>query len=138
MVLLFFSVFNFTTGRHDVSTISKRDFDDFNDDNTMDLITTSPAKFTLNRTGEYYFTCTFPTHCSKGQKLSIKVSGSSPAPTEAPSSPPEGSVPSSPSGSEPLLPSSTIAPPPEGSAMSVDATFSVIIMTTAMNLLFQF
>ncbi|KAJ7978938.1 Blue copper protein [Quillaja saponaria] len=34
---------------------------------------TSPAKFTLNQTGEYYFTCTYRTHCSNGQKLTIEV-----------------------------------------------------------------
>ncbi|MCI66378.1 blue copper protein, partial [Trifolium medium] len=62
-----------------------------------------------NKTGDFYFTCTFQGHCNNGQKLSVKVSASSPAPAQGPSpTPPSGTTPTPPS---PTPPSPT---PPSG------------------------
>ncbi|MCI82056.1 blue copper protein, partial [Trifolium medium] len=70
-----------------------------------------------NKTGDFYFTCTFQGHCNNGQKLSVKVSASSPAPAQGPS-PPSPTPPSStpPSGTTPTPPSPT--PPVNGDSPS--------------------
>ncbi|XP_027333608.1 cucumber peeling cupredoxin-like [Abrus precatorius] len=151
-------VFNFESGSHAVAEVTKANHDKCEVKNNIKVLNTGPAKITLDHTGEFYFTCTFSGHCSSGQKLSIKVSGTSfpvpapaPAPTpkpkrtpaEAPSAsaPASGSVPSSPSNegspSSPTQPGA-IAPPPQGSATPLSATFSLLLVTIAINFLSQF
>ncbi|WJX66025.1 hypothetical protein P8452_50621 [Trifolium repens] len=141
-------VFNFVTGAHTVAEISKANFDNCNINQNTQAITTSPARVTLNKTGDFYFTCTFQGHCTNGQKLSVKVSASSPAPAQGPSlpsptppspTPPSGTTPTppvngnSPSPSSPAQPGAT--PPSPGSATSLVATFSILI-AVVINLLF--
>ncbi|GAU21285.1 hypothetical protein TSUD_286950 [Trifolium subterraneum] len=142
-------VFNFATGAHTVAEISKANFDNCNVNQNTQAITTSPARVTLNKTGDFYFTCTIQGHCLSGQKLSVKVSASSPAPAQGPS-PPSATPPSSgttptppsptppvsgdtPSPSSPAQPGAT--PPSPGSATSLVATFS-IFFAVIINLLF--
>ncbi|CAJ1944576.1 unnamed protein product [Sphenostylis stenocarpa] len=90
-------VFKFRTGAHNVVTLSKKHFESCEVSEIMESFSTSPAIITLNRTGDFYFACTFPTHCSSGQKLSVHVTAggsSSLAPSEAPSpAPPHSRAP---------------------------------------------
>ncbi|XP_050888953.1 cucumber peeling cupredoxin isoform X1 [Lathyrus oleraceus] len=141
-------VFNFFAGAHTVAATNKADFDNCNvNQNTNDIITTSPARVTLNRTGDFYFICTVSSHCqSGGQKLTIKVPTSSsstppsstpPSPTPPSSTPPSPTPPSSgttptpptsggtPSPSSPTQPDAT--PPSPGSATAIVATFPALI-----------
>ncbi|GAU21284.1 hypothetical protein TSUD_286940 [Trifolium subterraneum] len=133
-------VFNFVTGAHTVAEISKANFDNCNVNQNTQAITTSPARVTLNKTGDFYFTCTFQGHCDNGQKLSVKVSASSPAPAQGPSPPSSGTTPTppsptppingdSPSPSSPTQPGAT--PPSPGSATSLVATLSIFIVVVA-------
>ncbi|XP_027339358.1 cucumber peeling cupredoxin-like [Abrus precatorius] len=128
-------VFRFTTGRHTVAELTKANFGSCNVNQNIQVFTTSPVRFTLNRTGEFYFACSIPGHCSSGQKLSVRVNGSSPAPRNAPP-PSSGTPPSSegsPTQSPPTEPGAT--PPSPGSATSLAATFS-LLFTVVINLLF--
>ncbi|VVA10773.1 PREDICTED: cucumber peeling [Prunus dulcis] len=116
-------VFEFTTGGHDVARLGKEAFDACNN---TDLLSPpenqGPAKYSLNQTGDYYFICAFPAHCSQGQKLSIKViatgpSAPAPAPhSEAPTTPtapaPNSEPPKTPSPSPSASPSSQAETPP--------------------------
>lgn len=122
------TVFNFFAGAHTVAATNKADFDNCNvNQNTNDIITTSPARVTLNRTGDFYFICTVSSHCqSGGQKLTIKV------PTSSSSTPPSsGTTPTpptsggTPSPSSPTQPGAT--PPSPGSATAIVATFPALI-----------
>ncbi|CAB4288642.1 unnamed protein product [Prunus armeniaca] len=81
-------VFEFTTGGHDVARLGKEAFDACNNTDLLSLPENQgPAKYSLNQTGDYYFICAFPGHCSQGQKLSIKVIATGPsAPAPAPHS----------------------------------------------------
>ncbi|XP_004507625.1 early nodulin-like protein 15 [Cicer arietinum] len=120
-------VFNFVAGAHTVAELNKANYDSCNLSQPIQVIGTSPAKITLNKTGEFYFSCSFQGHCSSGQKLSVKVISSSPAPanppspTNGPSPPPSGTTPSPPpSGTTPSPPPSgtTPSPPPSGTTPS--------------------
>lgn len=86
-------MFNFQTGTHDVAKVTKSEFDGCNGANTLSMLTNGPATVTLNETGQQYFICTFGTHCSLGQKVSINVIKASTSPVSAPkpsaSSPPK-------------------------------------------------
>lgn len=139
-------VFNFAGG-HTVAEVSKADFDNCNINQNGLVITTGPARVTLNRTGDFYFICTIQGHCSSGQKLSVKVSASTPSPpspTPPTSTPPTSTPPTSgttptpptnggtPSPSSPTGPDAT--PPSPGSATTLVATFPVLI-AVIMNLL---
>ncbi|XP_009612880.1 blue copper protein-like [Nicotiana tomentosiformis] len=110
-------VFNFVNGRHNVAMVSKAAYDSCNTTSTINTINTGPARITLTNSGENYYMCTFPSHCSLGQKLAIKVTGTSAAaPTPSIAATPSGStVPSAPSGDSPV----TSPPPPSGSAPSL-------------------
>jgi len=93
-------VFNFTNGHHDVAKVTKSVYDACNGASTLFTLTSGPATVALNETGEQYYICTFGSHCSLGQKLTINVvnrpsrSGSPPraspvpTPTQAPSTVP--------------------------------------------------
>lgn len=79
-----FLVFNFTDGEQDVAWVTKEAFKNCNSTDPISLKATSPANFTLNTTGEYYFISTKDRHCWLGQKLAINVTeypGPSPSPT---------------------------------------------------------
>ncbi|KAL3532313.1 hypothetical protein ACH5RR_005834 [Cinchona calisaya] len=114
-------VFNFTSGAHNVAVVtSKAAYDSCNTSATSTTITTSPARINLTNPGEHFYICTFPQHCSLGQKLAINVTGtaSTPSPTPSPATPPSSPTPapapSSP-GATPPSPSGSTTPAPSGS-----------------------
>ncbi|OIT26497.1 PREDICTED: blue copper protein-like [Nicotiana attenuata] len=110
-------VFNFVNGRHNVAMVNKAAYDSCNTTSPINTISTGPARITLTNSGENYYMCTFPSHCSLGQKLAINVtSTSAAAPTPSIAATPSGStVPSVPSGDSPV----TSPPPPSASAPSL-------------------
>lgn len=125
-------MFNFATGNHDVTGVSKAEFDSCSTANPIFTDATGPASVTLSSAGEKYYICGISGHCSAGQKLSITVNAAaaspptaaapSPAPVTAPS--PAGTVPAaapapapgtgsaSPSPAVSSTPTSSAAPPP--------------------------
>ncbi|KAM3360652.1 blue copper protein-like [Capsicum galapagoense] len=110
-------VFNFVNGAHNVATVSKAAYDSCSTTSPINTISTGPARITLTNSGEHYYVCTFPRHCSLGQKLAINVTGSdSAAPTPSIAATPSGStVPSAPSGDSPV----TSPPAPSASVPSL-------------------
>ncbi|XP_047171666.1 cucumber peeling cupredoxin-like [Vigna umbellata] len=131
--------FRFSSGHTVAELNDKASFDSCSVDQNMEVLTSSPAKITLIRTGEFYFACTITGHCSSGQKLSVNVTASSSSPSSPPAS---GTTPTPPSGevaptpqSPPAEPGST-PPPSPGSATSLVATFSLVFTTLVVNSLF--
>ncbi|XP_011017785.1 PREDICTED: cucumber peeling cupredoxin-like [Populus euphratica] len=100
-------VFNFAASAHDVAKVTKADYDACTTSSPISLTTTPPARITINASGDHYFLCNFPGHCSSGQKLMINVSAasSSPSPAPQPSTP-------APQPSTPAPQPSTPAPQP--------------------------
>ncbi|KAK7388670.1 hypothetical protein VNO78_23493 [Psophocarpus tetragonolobus] len=134
--------FNFESGSHSVVELTKANYDKCEVNDNIKAYNRGPARVPLDRPGEFYFSCTFSGHCSSGQKLSIKVTGSS-SPAEGPSTTPpaSGSVPSS--GSNEGTPSSQTHPPaiptpPNVSPTHLPATFPLFLITIAINFLSQF
>ncbi|XP_054807808.1 umecyanin-like [Prosopis cineraria] len=121
-------VFDFATQRHDVAILTQANFDSCNVNDPIDLIATGPARVTLNRTGEFYFACTFSGHCNSGQKLSINVTDSSSSPSPPVAGSPGSSPPSTPGGES----------PPPSSATSLAIAFSLLLATICLNLLLHF
>ena len=114
-----FAEFNFTNGRHDVAKVTKSAYDACNGATTLFTLTSGPASVVLNQSGEQYYICSFGTHCSLGQKLTINVVNG----TSATSSPaPQPSRSGSPPTASPV-PTPTPAPAPGPSAEPV--TFTV-------------
>ncbi|KHG26691.1 Blue copper -like protein [Gossypium arboreum] len=117
-------VFNFTTGKHNVAVVTEAAYEACNTTDTITIICDGPARITLNRTGNFYFICAVPGHCSGGQKLRVEVRNgnrhaAAPAPGPMPNSkPPSAATPSpTPHGtSSPPRPSATprgtSSPPP--------------------------
>ncbi|XVF48067.1 hypothetical protein PTKIN_Ptkin03bG0161000 [Pterospermum kingtungense] len=95
-------VFNYVTGAHDVAEVTREAYQTCNTSNLLSNFTTGPTRITLETSGEHFYICAVPGHCSAGQKLSINVTGSSTA------TPPSSS---SPSPSTVVPPSSTTSPP---------------------------
>ncbi|KZV20058.1 blue copper protein-like [Dorcoceras hygrometricum] len=122
-------VFNFTTNTHDVVEVTKTEFDSCNTASTA-IITTGPARITLNSSGEHFYICTLPRHCSLGQKLAINVTAGG-ATVTPPISP------STPSGSPPS--GTTTAPPPPGSSASslAVATLPLTFLAVAVAILYN-
>ncbi|XP_061361979.1 early nodulin-like protein 14 [Gastrolobium bilobum] len=73
-------LFNFTNGEQDVARVTKEAYLICNTTNPISLKKTSPANFTLDTAGDYYFISTLDQHCLEGQKLAIHVHGSGPSP----------------------------------------------------------
>ncbi|XWS27026.1 hypothetical protein CRYUN_Cryun26dG0080300 [Craigia yunnanensis] len=110
-------VFSFTTGEHDVAEVTKTAYEACNTANTTFTWTNGPQSIPLNSTGERYFICTFPNHCSAGQKLEVEVhNGTSTASTP-------GSSPNTPTGT------------PSNSASSLVSTLSLVFMSIVLVLL---
>ncbi|XP_077220597.1 early nodulin-like protein 11 [Tasmannia lanceolata] len=113
-------VFNFVTGTHDVTQVSRANYDACNGTSPISRITTGPASVVINSTGDHYYICTFTGHCPAGQKVTINVTATAPssppvaAPTPTPSSP---TVPSSPPVASPT-PSPSSAPVPSSPPMA--------------------
>ncbi|XP_060172070.1 blue copper protein-like [Lycium barbarum] len=107
-------VFNFVNGAHNVATVRKAAYDSCNTTSLINTISTGPARITLTNSGEHYYMCTFPTHCSLGQKLAINVTGTdAAAPTPSIATTPSSST--VPLGDSPV----TSPPPPSASAPSL-------------------
>ncbi|GMI84265.1 hypothetical protein like AT1G45063 [Hibiscus trionum] len=90
-------VFNFTTGQHNVAEVTEADYEACNTANPISTVSTGPARITLNRTGEHYFICAIPGHCSAGQKLEVEVrngnrTGIAPTPTPTTPGTPSGTT----------------------------------------------
>ncbi|GKD31957.1 putative cupredoxin, partial [Tanacetum coccineum] len=69
-------LFNFSTGRHDVTEVSKEGSKEGYDqcipgDN---IIKDGPATIDLTDGGDHYYICSFEGHCLSDKKLAIKVS----------------------------------------------------------------
>ncbi|KAE8674339.1 Blue copper protein [Hibiscus syriacus] len=107
-------VFNFTTGTHNVAEVTEAAYDSCNAANPISTLSTGPARITLNRTGDHYFICAVPGHCSAGQKLSVEVRNgtrNTTAPTTSPR--PAPTIPGAPSPTTtttPATPSPTATP----------------------------
>lgn len=81
-------VFNFGDGDQDVAKVTKEAFKTCNSTDPISLKTKSPANFTLDTIGEYYFIGTKDEHCKLGQKLAINVTSyPGPSPSPAPKGP---------------------------------------------------
>ncbi|KAK4369926.1 hypothetical protein RND71_009401 [Anisodus tanguticus] len=116
-------VFNFVNGAHNVARISKASYDSCNTTSPINTISTGPARITLTNSGEHYYMCTFPGHCSMGQKLAINVTGtgSTTAPTPSGSTVPSDDSPA------------TSPPPPSASAPSLTlAALPVTFLSLAL------
>ncbi|XP_015081651.1 blue copper protein-like [Solanum pennellii] len=113
-------VFNFRSGSHSVAEVSKGAFDSCNTSSPISISTNGPTNITLSSVGSHYYLCTFPSHCTLGQKLAINVSGSaSPAPQPAPATPPTATPVMAPA------PSVSVAPATAPSLTSVAQTYIV-------------
>ncbi|KAG6586384.1 hypothetical protein SDJN03_19117, partial [Cucurbita argyrosperma subsp. sororia] len=77
-------VFNFATGRHDVTEVTKSGYDSCNGNNPISTESNSPVRITLTSAGNRHFICTIPGHCNNGQKLSVTVRATSPVPVSVP------------------------------------------------------
>ncbi|KAL5547818.1 hypothetical protein UlMin_003049 [Ulmus minor] len=76
-------VFKFSDENQDVARVTKEAFKSCNSTNPISLKSNSPANFTLDSIGEYYFIGTKEDHCTFGQKLAINVT-EYPGPTPSP------------------------------------------------------
>ncbi|KAL9443343.1 hypothetical protein AB3S75_016661 [Citrus x aurantiifolia] len=115
-------VFNYPARVHDVVEVTKAAYDLCNSSSTISKSTNPPTRITLRTAGEHYFFCTFPGHCSSGQKLAVNVTGgSSTAPSTSPPSP-TATPPSTTTNPPPQSPGGgTAPPPPNNSAKSLGA-----------------
>uniref|UniRef100_A0A0E0LW27 Phytocyanin domain-containing protein n=1 Tax=Oryza punctata TaxID=4537 RepID=A0A0E0LW27_ORYPU len=95
-------VFNFASGAHTVTEVSKSGYDSCAaGSNQISETSTGPATIDLTA-GQHYYICTIGTHCTNGMKLAINVgsgsgSGSGTPPSTTPGSGTPPATPSSPS-----------------------------------------
>lgn len=115
-------VFNFVNGAHNVARVSKAAYDTCNTTSPINTISTGPARITLTNSGEHYYMCTFPSHCSMGQKLAINVTG-----TDATA--PTPSIAATPSGSTVPSRDSPVTSPPAPSASAPSLLLSALPVT---------
>ncbi|XP_058760203.1 early nodulin-like protein 14 [Vicia villosa] len=119
-------VFNYESGSHSIVILNKANYEKCNVNDDIQTFNKGPTKITLDRTGDFYFSCSLSGHCSSGQKLSVKVTdnaSSDISPAEAPPSLSTG-------------PGSTaIATPPQSSASATPmaATFTLLLITIVFN-----
>lgn len=66
-------VFDFPTGTHDVTEVSKDDYDHCHVSNPASTIKTAPVTISLNVAGDHYYICSLEGHCLFGQSLAINV-----------------------------------------------------------------
>ncbi|XP_050214410.1 cucumber peeling cupredoxin-like [Mercurialis annua] len=107
-------VFNFANNAHDVTKVTKADYDACTSTAPISQATTTPARITINAAGEHYFLCSFPGHCGAGQKLMINVSAAAtPAPPPStPAPPPRSTTPTPVSAPTPAPRTPVAAPTP--------------------------
>ncbi|MFQ6651051.1 hypothetical protein Gotur_022689, partial [Gossypium turneri] len=123
--------FNFTTGQHNVAEVTEDGYDDCNAANAISTLTTGPARITLNRTGDHYFICSIPGHCSAGQKLKVEVRNGNRTSTSPTPGTPSAAAPGTPSAAAP----GTSSSPGTNSASSHVATLSLVFfMSIALTL----
>ncbi|XP_056162097.1 umecyanin-like [Syzygium oleosum] len=115
-------VFDFDSSTNDVADVTKEDYDACNTGAPFTVLSTSPAYYSLDTAGDYYFLCTTTGHCSQGQKLAITVAKSLSGPT---SSPPGSLPPPSPTTG------ATASPTSVGSSLGVAQL--VLFMSIAMS-----
>ncbi|KAL8488351.1 hypothetical protein ACS0TY_024127 [Phlomoides rotata] len=132
-------VFNFTSGVHNVVSVTRAEFESCTiSATTTPPTTTSPARITLTSGGEHYYMCTVPRHCSLGQKLAINVTGGATAtPPSSSAAPPPSSTSGGPTSSTPSTPSTpgpvSAPPPPSNSAPSfATATFPFTFLVVVL------
>ncbi|KAF7806405.1 blue copper protein-like [Senna tora] len=83
-------LFNFTDRDEDVAQVTKEALLECNTSNPIAVKKTSPANFTLDAEGDYYFTSTFSNHCASGQILAVHVFAHGPSPVPSPAPKPRG------------------------------------------------
>ncbi|KAL4589787.1 hypothetical protein LXL04_002697 [Taraxacum kok-saghyz] len=110
-------LFNFTTGFHNVAEVSQAAYGPCTTANPISIVTTGPARLTLNAPGTHYYVCTVGTHCQIGQKLTINVSAASATPAPAPAA--TTPVPVSPPTATPTPPPSFSPAPSSGEVSPV-------------------
>ncbi|KAL7598389.1 hypothetical protein Lser_V15G23970 [Lactuca serriola] len=105
-------LFNFITGFHNVAEVSQAAYGPCTTANPISIVTTGPARVTLNAPGNHYYICTVGTHCQIGQKLTINISATSATPPPTPTPTPYSPTPVSPPTDSTILqpPSSSFAP----------------------------
>ena len=117
-----------------MAVVTKEACETCDTNNTITILTTSPANITLTTNGEHYFNSTFARYCDLGQKLAINVTGSSPE------NPPSNSTEPPSSGTNPVSegPSGAPVPPsPVSSAPSdhlIGGFFIITILSIAIAL----
>uniref|UniRef100_A0A0D9X0K8 Phytocyanin domain-containing protein n=1 Tax=Leersia perrieri TaxID=77586 RepID=A0A0D9X0K8_9ORYZ len=80
-------VFTYNKQFHNVLAVSKADYKNCNTSKPIATWSTGNDSVVLNTTGHHYFLCGYPSHCSIGQKVDIRVATSghsSDAPSIAP------------------------------------------------------
>ncbi|XP_065850115.1 uclacyanin 1-like [Euphorbia lathyris] len=118
-------VFNYSNGAHDVTEVSKADFDSCNTGSPIAVNRAPPTRITLTA-GEHYYICSITGHCAAGQKLAVSVGASTPGGAPSPQSP----TTPSPAGS-------TSPPPPDSSARSLGvAGLSATFLSAVVVLMF--
>ncbi|KAG8471766.1 hypothetical protein CXB51_036709 [Gossypium anomalum] len=125
-------VFNFTTGQHNVAEVTEDGYDDCNAANAISTLTTGPARITLNSTGDHYFICSIPGHCSAGQKLKVEVRNGNRTSTSPTPGTPSAAAPGTPSGTT----NGTSSSPGTNSASSHVATLSLVFFVSIALTLF--
>lgn len=122
---------------HQVDEVSESDYKSCSSSNRIKNYQDGNSKVALTKTGNIYFICPTPGHCSNGMKLEINVvaasSGTPPTTPSGspPSTTPSGSPPTTPSGS--TTPSTTTPSPPppppkdSGAVNSVSSGISLLI-----------
>ncbi|KAJ9163087.1 hypothetical protein P3X46_022797 [Hevea brasiliensis] len=136
-------LFNFTTGVHDVANVTLDAYTNCNASNTLTVINTGPANVPLTATGMHYYICTFPGHCSSGQKLAVNVGGSTsstPSPPGTTTNPPPPGTTANPPppGTTANPPPPPPPPPPPGSSATSTNADSVALMWMSIALGFMF
>ncbi|PRQ33664.1 putative cupredoxin [Rosa chinensis] len=77
-------VFNFEEGMHDITVLTKEDFDACNMKNPLFQFP-NPGGVTVEVSGTIYFTCSFGQHCANGQKFAIYFASAPLPPSPSPS-----------------------------------------------------
>ncbi|KAK9947544.1 hypothetical protein M0R45_003163 [Rubus argutus] len=77
-------VFNFEEGVHDITVLTKEDFNTCNTTNPL-FQTPDPGTVTDLSSDTIYFTCSFAGHCAKGQKVAVYFASAPLPPSPGPS-----------------------------------------------------
>ncbi|XP_062010738.1 umecyanin-like [Rosa rugosa] len=79
-------VFNFEQGIHDITVLTKEDFDACNMKNPL-FQSPEPGEVMVMASDTFYFTCSFGQHCANGQKFAIYFASAPlpPSPSPCPS-----------------------------------------------------